>query len=82
MVGWVAPAVLGGLARRRRAHRPAARLAGDVATSLHSSGSGRELHAKDHGDDVTYAAELDVSTVVPVLRDGRFVNVSAVPRGD
>jgi 2-phosphosulfolactate phosphatase len=55
---------------------------GDVATSLHSSGSGRELHAKDHGDDVTYAAELDVSTVVPVLRDGRFVNASAVPRGD
>jgi len=54
----------------------------DVATWLHSSGSGRELHARGHGDDVSYAVELDGSTVVPVLRDGRFVNDSAVRRGD
>jgi len=49
---------------------------GDVAATLHSSGSGRELVAKGHGGDVIYAAEVDVSTVVPVLRDGRFVNAS------
>ncbi len=39
---------------------------------LSSSGSGRELAERGHGDEVAAAAALDASTVVPVLRDGVF----------
>ncbi|HEY1282756.1 MAG TPA: 2-phosphosulfolactate phosphatase [Acidimicrobiales bacterium] len=35
--------------------------------------SARELAARAFGDDVTDAAALDVSTAVPILRDGAFV---------
>jgi 2-phosphosulfolactate phosphatase len=35
--------------------------------------SGRELIARGFGDDVSAAAQLDVATAVPVLREGVFV---------
>lgn len=50
----------------------------DVAAMLRASGSGRELHAKGHADDVEYAAEVEASSVVPVLIGGRFVNADKV----
>ena len=50
---------------------------GDVGALLRSSGSGRELEARGHEADVGYAAEIDVSTVVPVLRGGRFIDAAA-----
>ena len=37
--------------------------------------SARELEARAFGDDVLDAAALDVSTAVPVLRDGAFVSL-------
>jgi 2-phosphosulfolactate phosphatase len=50
----------------------------DVAGVLRASGSGRELQAKGHADDVEYAGEAGASTVVPVLIGGRFVNADKV----
>ncbi len=50
---------------------------GDVAAMLRASGSGRELHAKGHADDVQYAAEVGASTLVPLLVGGRFVDAHA-----
>jgi len=50
----------------------------DVAAMLRASGSGRELRARGHADDVDYAGEVGVSTVVPILVDGRFVGAHAV----
>ncbi len=41
--------------------------------------SGRELIARQRIEDVRYAAESNVSTVVPVLVGGAFV---AAPRPD
>jgi 2-phosphosulfolactate phosphatase len=35
--------------------------------------SGQELVERDFADDIVLASAVDVSTVVPVLRDGRFV---------
>jgi 2-phosphosulfolactate phosphatase len=47
----------------------ATRLPGDLA----ACSSGRELVARGYGGDVEMAADVDVSTVVPVLREGAFV---------
>jgi 2-phosphosulfolactate phosphatase len=44
---------------------------GDLA----STPSGQELLGWGFGDDVAMAAEIDVSTTVPVLRDHAFVPV-------
>jgi 2-phosphosulfolactate phosphatase len=49
-----------------------------VADVLRECGSARELRAKGHEEDVTYASEVDVSTVVPVLSDGHFVHAANV----
>lgn len=46
----------------------------DLTAQLHACASGRELDAIGFGDDVDVAAELDTSTVVPVLRDDAFVD--------
>jgi 2-phosphosulfolactate phosphatase len=43
-----------------------------LATALEECASGRELVGVGFADDVAMAAELDVSQVVPVLRDGEF----------
>lgn len=43
-----------------------------IGPVLTASGSGVELIDKGHRADVDYAAEVDVSEVVAVLRDGRF----------
>jgi 2-phosphosulfolactate phosphatase len=59
---------------------PEARLAADafravepsLAASLRDCASGCELAAAGFVEDVTVAAELDVSDVVPVLADGEF----------
>jgi len=59
---------------------PEARLAADaflaveasLVDSVHGCASGLELTAVDFGDDVSVAAELDVSAVVPVLTDGEY----------
>jgi 2-phosphosulfolactate phosphatase len=47
-------------------------LADDLPQLLEASASGRELIEKGWADDVDYAAQLDVSGVVPVLRNGAF----------
>jgi 2-phosphosulfolactate phosphatase len=44
-----------------------------LADVLSECDSGRELAARGQADDITEAAALDVSGVVPVLRDGAFV---------
>ncbi|MGZ4104890.1 MAG: 2-phosphosulfolactate phosphatase [Actinomycetota bacterium] len=38
--------------------------------------SGRELGARGYTDDVELAAQVDVSTTVPILRDGAFTALS------
>ncbi len=48
-------------------------VSGDPLTQLRRCASGVELKQKGFGDDVTIAAELDVSSVVPVLIDGWFI---------
>ncbi|GAB3731405.1 hypothetical protein GCM10027598_54430 [Amycolatopsis oliviviridis] len=42
----------------------------DIAEALTECSSGRELAAAGHGNDVTLAARLDTSSIVPVLRNG------------
>ena len=51
----------------------AARLSGAV---LEGSNSGKELIDRGFGEDVTLAAEIDVSTTTPRLQDGAFVAAS------
>jgi 2-phosphosulfolactate phosphatase len=45
----------------------------DLPRYLHNCGSGRELAALGFADDVTVATELNVSTVVPRLQQGVYV---------
>jgi 2-phosphosulfolactate phosphatase len=45
----------------------------DLAQTLAECASGRKLIARGFQQDVTWAAERDVSTTVPILRDGAFV---------
>jgi 2-phosphosulfolactate phosphatase len=45
---------------------------GDLDRRLHDCVGGRELTAKGFAADVDVAADLDASTVVPVLTDGAF----------
>ncbi|MEU3624062.1 2-phosphosulfolactate phosphatase [Amycolatopsis coloradensis] len=42
----------------------------DIPEALAECSSGRELAAAGHGNDVTLAAQLDMSSMVPVLRNG------------
>jgi 2-phosphosulfolactate phosphatase len=64
---------------------PEARLAADafraverrLAEAMSGCASGRELAEAGFAEDVDVAAELDVSTVVPVLMDGAFHDSSA-----
>ena len=49
---------------------------GRVATMIERSGSGRELAAAGWEADTELAVALDVSTTVPVLVDGAFVDAS------
>jgi 2-phosphosulfolactate phosphatase len=46
----------------------------ELAETLAQCSSGRELIAKGFKHDVTWAAKLNVSRTVPILRDGAFVN--------
>lgn len=50
----------------------------DLRNVLLRCGSGRELAAAGYGPDVLVAAEVAVSSVVPVLRDHAFVDLAAV----
>ena len=52
-----------------------ASMAGDLPAVLHESASGRELAEKGLEADVEWAAQLDVSRTVPVLRDGAFTTL-------
>jgi 2-phosphosulfolactate phosphatase len=45
---------------------------GRVGASLEASASGRELADLGFAEDVTIAAEVDASEVVPVLEGGAF----------
>jgi 2-phosphosulfolactate phosphatase len=51
----------------------------DPATQLHRCTSGRELITAGYEQDVQVAAELDVSHVVPLLRDGTFTDYGKEP---
>jgi 2-phosphosulfolactate phosphatase len=54
----------------------------DLLDVLLTSGSGKELVERGARADVVFAAALDASAAVPVLRDGAFVDVLAEdPRG-
>ncbi len=86
---WGAGAVLSALAALgRTGFSPEARAAraaydaldGDVAAALHACAGGQELDAIGFGDDVDVAAEVDTSTVVPVLRDDAFVDAASASR--
>ena len=65
-----------------RASRPEAQaaratyeaVAPDLPAALHACAGGQELAAIGFGADVDVAAEVGVSAVVPVLRDGVFVD--------
>ncbi len=46
---------------------------GDIGSMLRECASGRELIESGFGSDVEIAAEVDESTVVPLLVDGEFV---------
>ncbi len=48
-----------------------------VAGALAECGSARELRAKGHEEDVAYALQSDVSSVVPLPHDGRFVRADS-----
>lgn len=37
------------------------------------SGSGRELRERGYEDDVRYCSQLNVSGIVPIMKDGRFI---------
>ncbi|MHB8394582.1 MAG: 2-phosphosulfolactate phosphatase [Candidatus Dormibacteria bacterium] len=74
-----AGAIVDGLRRRRRS--PEAQAAAAVflqarrrglRASLRQTVSGREQAARGYGQEVEWAAALNVSAVVPVLRDGAF----------
>jgi 2-phosphosulfolactate phosphatase len=52
---------------------------GDIGRALHDCASGRELVTIGFAADVDIAAERDASTVVPVLRDGVFVDAVGTP---
>lgn len=75
---WGAGAVLAGLQPASRLS-PEARLAvaayqaAELPDDLHACASGRELIDAGFVDDVTVAAELDSSDVVPVMRGEAFV---------
>jgi 2-phosphosulfolactate phosphatase len=47
---------------------------GDLVQMVGECSSGRELIKRGCEEDVALASMLDVSTTVPVLRDGRYVN--------
>jgi 2-phosphosulfolactate phosphatase len=46
---------------------------------LADAASGRELIGRGRGEDVRLAAQLDVATTVPLLRDGALVDAGATP---
>ena len=52
-----------------------------LGAALMSCGSGQELDSTGFGIDVEIAAELDSSTSVPMLADGRFINAGGPYRG-
>lgn len=85
---WGAGAVLSALAARGRpgfspeAHAARATydaIRPDLPSALHACASGQELDAIGFGADVDVAAEVGASPVVPVLRDGVFVDAVADP---
>lgn len=78
-----AGAILGRLDGRKRspeaqAAAEAARFL-DPAIQLYQCASGRELMAAGYARDVQIAAELDVSQVVPLLRDGTLIDYGKEP---
>ena len=82
---WGAGAVLSALAARGRpGFSPEARAARatydaigtDLPAALHACAGGQELDAIGFGADVDVAAEVGASSVVPVLRDGAFVDAA------
>lgn len=48
----------------------------DLSRALAECASGRELIDRGFEQDVIWASERDVSTAVPILRDGAFVNLA------
>ncbi len=83
---WGAGAVIDALLRRGwTSLSPEARVAAaafaavraDIGPQLAATVSGRELVGTGFGADVAIAAELDQSSVVPLLSHGRFVDAAA-----
>jgi 2-phosphosulfolactate phosphatase len=79
---WGAGAILAGLGPESASPEAQQAVVGfralsDPAAALHACASGRELDGIGFGSDVDIAAEVDASAVVPVLRDGAFVDAAA-----
>lgn len=77
-----AGAVIAGLAGTRSPEAQAALAAwldaeGHIPEVLASCSSGRELVHRGWAADLDYAAQVNASDIVPVLRDGAFVDVCA-----
>jgi len=53
----------------------------DLPEILRHCASGRELGEKGWAEDVDYAAQLNVSTTVPILENGAFTMISRRPGG-
>lgn len=54
-----------------------ARHGGDPRTALQSSRVGRLMHARGLAHEVAHASACDTLSVVPVLRDGRLLDIDA-----
>jgi 2-phosphosulfolactate phosphatase len=75
-----AGAIIDGLRQRRRSPEAAAAAAvyldarrhGLLSTLRHSI-SGRELQMRGYGEEIEWVGQLNVSSAVPVLRDGAFI---------
>lgn len=48
----------------------------DVAAAVRSCASGRELTTRGWSDDLDFSCQVGVSSVVPVLMDGAFVDIT------
>lgn len=50
--------------------------AGRIQELIWDCGSGRELRERGYEEDVRFCSRLNVSDIVPILKDGRFIAVS------
>jgi 2-phosphosulfolactate phosphatase len=78
--GAIADALTGSRSPEAEAARASFRaVRAELQRALRDSASGEELSGRGYGGDVDLAAALDVSTAVPVFRDGVYRDLGAEP---